>query len=198
MPIIGLRYPVYSPLTEDDVAGSFTYGIGKIAAKAVKVDMSLNIAESVFYADDTAAESVREFIDGTMTFTADDLEQTVRKDWLDNKTKTVTVGTEEVEVLISSEEDTPGYFGFGFILPKLKNKTRLYRAVIYTKVQFGEPNESAETKGQQINWQTPTIQGKLFRRIDGEWKQEITVSSLKTARAWLAQELNIGGGEGEV
>lgn len=191
MPVIGLRYPVYAPLTEDDLAGTYTYGTGKIAAKAVKVDMNLNISESIFYADDTAAESVREFIDGTMSFTADDLEQSVRKDWLGNTVETATVGTEQVEVLVSKDEDTPGYFGFGFILPKIKNKTRLYRAIIYTKVQFGEPNESAETKGQNISWQTPTIEGKIFRRIDGVWKKEITTNSLATARAWLAQELNI-------
>lgn len=196
MPTIGLRYPVYSPLTEDDVAGTHSYGVGKVAAKAVKVDMSLNIAESVFYADDAASESVKEFVDGTMTFTPDELSAAVKKEWLDNKTETATVGTEQVEVLISTDEDLPGYFGFGFILPQVKSGTRMYRAIIFTKVQFGEPNESVETKGTQINWQTPTIQGKLFRRIDGAWKKEITVSSLATAKAWLAQELNIGGGSG--
>ena len=191
MALIGLRYPVYAPLTEDETAGTCNYEQGKVAAKAVRVDMSLNIAESVLYADDAAAESIREFIDGTITFTADDLDASVRKDWLGNKTETVTVDSEEVEVLVSGEEDNPGYFGFGFIVPKIKNNTRFYRAVIYLKVQFSEPNETAETKGQQINFQTPTIEGRVFRRIDGNWKKEITVSSLATAKAWLAQELNI-------
>lgn len=191
MAVIGLRYPVYAPLTEDEVAGTSTYGTGKVAAKAIKVDMSLNIAESTLYADDTVAESVREFIDGTISFTADDLDQSVRKDWLGNTTETSTVGTEQVDVLVSKDGDTPGYFGFGFILSGVKNKTRQYRAIVYTKVQFGEPNESAETKGQNISWQTPTIEGKIFRRIDGVWKKEITTTSLATAKAWLAQELNI-------
>jgi len=199
MASIGLRYPVYAPLTEDDMAGTFQYGIGKVAAKAINVEMNLNIAESILYADDTAAESVKEFIDGTFTFTADDLDETVKADWLGNTTETVTVNTEQVNVLVSKDEDMPGYFGFGFIVPKIKNKVRLYRAIILPKIQFREPNESAETKGQQINWQTPQIEGRIFRRVDGVWKKEITVNSLATAKAWLAQELNIaaeGGGEG--
>ena len=192
MPQIGLKYPVYAPLTEDETAGTCTYAAGKVAGKAVKVDMSLNIAESTFYADDNASESTKEFIDGKITFVADDLDQSVKKDWLGNTIEKVTINTEQIDVLVSNDSDTPGYFGFGFILPKIKNKIRVYRVVIYTKVQFGEPDESAETKGQSINWQSPKIEGKIFRRIDGAWKREITVSSLPTAKAWLAQELKIG------
>lgn len=196
MAVIGLRYPVYSPLLEDDEAGTFTYGAGKVAAKAVKVDMRINTADSEFYADDTLAESVSEFVDGAMTFTPDDLDDTVKSDWLGNEVESVLVGEESISVLVSTDEDLPGHFGFGFILPKVKNNKRMYRAVIYTKVKFSEPDESAETRGANINWQTPSITGKLFRRIDGHWKREATVDSLATARAWLAKELNIGGGAG--
>lgn len=192
MPAIGLQYPVYAQLTENEIAGTHEYGTGKIAAKAVKVDMSLNIAENTFYADDNAAESVREFIDGTISFTANDLSQAVRKEWLGNTTENVTLsGDTTVEVLVGKDTDIPGYFGFGFVIPKIENKQRKYRAIIFTKVQFKEPNESGETKGQQINFQTPTIEGKIFRRSDGQWKREITVDNLATAKAWLAQELNL-------
>ena len=196
MAVIGLRYPVYSPLTEDDEAGTFVYGAGKVAAKAVKVDMRITTADSEFYADDTLAESLSEFVDGAMTFTPDDLDYTVKSDWLGNEVESVLVGDESVSVLVSADEDLPGYFGFGFILPKIKDNKRMYRAVIYTKVKFSEPDESAETRGANINWQTPSIKGKLFRRIDGQWKRELTVDSLATARGWLAQELNVGGEAG--
>ena len=49
---IGLRYAVYAPLTEDEQAGTFTYGTGKVAAKAIRAEMSQNIADSPHYADD--------------------------------------------------------------------------------------------------------------------------------------------------
>lgn len=190
MASIGLRYPVYAPLIENE-NDTFSYNAGKVAAKAIKVDTKLTVSDEPLYADDGVSERVREFIDGTMTFTPDDLSPEVRADWLGNDISEETIGDETVEVLTSSTEDTSGYFGFGFYVPKIVNKVRMYRAIVYTKVQFGEPDESAETKGQKITWQTPSIEGKMMRRNDGKWKREVTVSSIATAVAWLKSELNI-------
>ena len=188
---IGLRYAVSAPLTEDEQAGTFTYGTGKVVAKAIKVEMNLNIADAPLYADDDIAERVREFVDGDINFTPDDLDDTTKAEWLGSELEDEAVDTTTVKVLKSNTEDLPGYHGFGFIVPKVKDKVRKYRAVLFTKVQFAEPNETAETKGQNINWQTPAIVGKLMRRIDGNWKEETTVDSLATAKAWLAKKLNI-------
>ncbi|ANW97722.1 hypothetical protein CSTERTH_01085 [Thermoclostridium stercorarium subsp. thermolacticum DSM 2910] len=193
---IGLRYPVYAPLTEDETAGTYEYGVGKVAAKAIRIDINLNIADSPLYADDGIAERVREFIDGTMTFTPDDLSNEVRADWLGNKLEDEEVDEETtVKVLKSNTEDLPGYFGFGCIVPKVKNKKRQYRAIVFTKVQFGEPNETAETKGENISWQTPAIEGKIMRRVDGIWKEEIIVDDIDVAKAWLNKKLNVGSEE---
>ena len=188
---IGLRYAVSAPLTEDEQAGTFTYGTGKVVAKAIRVEMNLNIADAPLYADDDIAERVREFVDGDISFTPDDIDDETKAEWLGSEIVEETVGTDTVDVLVSNTEDLPGYHGFGFIIPKVKNNVRKYRAVLFTKVQFAEPNETAETKGQSINWQTPAITGKIMRRIDGNWKEEITVDSLATAKAWLASKLNI-------
>lgn len=188
---IGLRYPMYAPLTEDETSRTFEYGDGKVAAKAIRVDINLNVSDSPLYADDEVAERVREFIDGTITFTPDDLPLEVRGDWLGNQTDEETVGDETVEVLDSSTDDLPGYFGFGYIIPKIKRGVRYYRAIFFPKVQFGEPNETVETKGESITWQTPAIEGKIMRRIDTKWKREITSTSLDTALNWLRGKLNV-------
>lgn len=191
MASIGLRYPVYAPLTENESSVTFNYGSGKVAAKAIRVDVKLNVSDEPLYADDGVSERLREFIDGSMTFTPDDLSPEVRADWLGNDISEVTLGSETVEVLSSNIEDTPGYFGFGFYVPKVVNNVRKYRAIIYTKVQFGEPDENMETKGQKVTWQTPAVVGNIMRRVDGDWKKEVTVSSIATAVAWLKSELNI-------
>ena len=80
---IGLRYPMYAPLIEDETSRTFEYGDGKVAAKAIRVDINLNVSDSPLYADDEVAERLREFIDGTITFTPDDLPAEVRKCLLD-------------------------------------------------------------------------------------------------------------------
>ncbi|WP_027628114.1 hypothetical protein [Ruminiclostridium cellobioparum] len=190
MASIGLRYPAYAPLTENE-NGTYSYGPGKIAAKAIKVDMKLTVSDEPLYADDGVAERVREFVEGSMIFTPDDLKPEVRAEWLNNTLEEKTVESETVKELSSTTEDTPGYFGFGVYVPKIVGGVRMYRAILFAKIQFGEPDESMETKGQKITWQTPAIEGKMMRRNDGVWKKEVTVSSIATAVAWLKSELNI-------
>lgn len=191
MAAIGLQYCAYAPLTENEEAGTYSYGIGKRGRKMMKADIKLNISKSPLYADDNIAEYAREFIDGEININQDELTSTMKKDFLGNTARNVVVGEETIEEIVSTDTDTPPYVGFGFIQPKIIDKVRMYRAIFYKKVQFGEPDESGETKGQSINWQTPTIVGTIMRALDGEWKEEITVSSLATAIAWLTVKLNL-------
>lgn len=192
MAAIGLQYSVYAPLTENEAAGTFSYGTGKRGRKFINADIKLNISDVKLYADDNVAESVKEFIDGTATIGQDELTTDMREDLLGNTATTITVGEEEnIDEISSSDEDTPPYVGFGFVQSKKIDKVRQYRAVFLTKVQFGEPDETAATKGQTVTWQTPSIVGTIMRRIDGVWKEEITVPSLATATAWLKEKANI-------
>lgn len=188
---IGLQYCVYAPLIEDEEAGTFTYGLGKRGRKYIKADVKINVAKNPLYADDNIAENAAEFVDGDITIDKDEMTTTLRKDWLGNTTKSITVGEESVDELIAKDTDTPPYIGLGFIQSKIVDNVRQYRAVFLTKVQFSEPDEAAETKGQNIAWQTPSIVGKIFRRIDGVWKEEITTPSLATATAYIKGKVGL-------
>lgn len=189
---IGLRYVVYGALTEDTAAGTFTYATpGKLGPKAIKADLKLNISDTPLYADDGQSERAREFIDGDLTFTPDDIAPEIKSEWLGNTLSTETVNSESVKVLESSADDTPPYFGFGYIVSSIKNGVRQYKARLLCKVQFGEPDDSAETKGQQVNWQTPPIIGKISRRVDTKWKEDVVTTSLATAKAFLNTRLHI-------
>ncbi len=188
---IGLQYCGYAPLTEDEVAGTYSYGIGKRGRKLMKTDIKINTTKSTLYGDDGVAETSREFIDGEMSVNQDEFTNAMKKDLLGNTTKNVTIGTETIEEVVSKDTDTPPFVGYGYIQSKMIDKVRKYRAVFFTKVQFGEPDESAETKAQNISWQTPSFTGSIMRRIDGEWKDEATVSTLATAIAWLKAKLNL-------
>jgi phi13 family phage major tail protein len=191
MAAIGLRYAVYSPLTEDDVAGTHTYATGKTGRKMIKADISLNLSDAKLFADDTTAESLKEFIDGSISLNMDDLSDAMKTDLLGNTKTSATVGTETVDEMASKDTDIAPVVGFGFIQSKIVDKARKYRAIFFPKVQFGEPNESSETKGQSINWQTPVLPGTIMRRNDGVWKEEATVTSLETAITWLKSKVNL-------
>ncbi len=188
---IGLQYCVYAPLTEDEAAGTSTYGAGKRGRKMIKADVKVNTTKAPLYCDDGIGEYAREFVDGEITINQDDLTSTMKKDLLGNEIKSTTVGEETVEEVVAKDTDTPAYVGFGYIQTKIVDKVRQYRAIFFKKVQFGEPDDSGETKGQTINWQTPVIVGTIMRDSSGEWKNEVTVPSLATAIAWLKGKANI-------
>lgn len=191
MAAIGLNYSVYAALTENDSAGTHTYGTGKRGRKMIKADIKINTSDDPLYADNGIAESLKEFIDGTITMNQDEITDTMKTDFIGNTTKSVTVGEDSVTEVVSSDTDVSPYVGIGFIQHKTVDKVRKYRAIFFPKVQFAEPDESAETKGKNISWQTPSIVGTIMRRNDGTWKEEATIDDLDVAIAYLKAKVNL-------
>ena len=191
MAAIGLRYCAYAPLTENEAAGTHSYGTGKLGRKLIKADLKINTTKQPLYGDDVLAENAVEFVDGDLTLNKDELTNDLRVDWLGNTKESTTVNSETVDEITAKDTDTPPFIGLGFIQSKIVDKVRKYRAVFLTKIQFGEPDESAETKGQNIAWQTPNVVGKIFRREDGVWKEEITATSLATAIAYIKSKVGL-------
>ena len=63
MATIGLDKLFYSKITEDD-NGNETYATPQVLAKAMTADLSVELNEATLYADDGAAEVVKEFKSG--------------------------------------------------------------------------------------------------------------------------------------
>ena len=57
---IGMDKLFYAKITEDS-NGEETYGIPIPLAKAIKADLSIELAEAVLYADDGAAYVIKDF-----------------------------------------------------------------------------------------------------------------------------------------
>jgi len=66
MATIGLDKLYYAKITED-ISGNETYGTPLQLAKAMKADLSVELAEATLYADDGPAEIVKEFKSGTLS-----------------------------------------------------------------------------------------------------------------------------------
>lgn len=188
---IGLQYCAYAPYIEDEAAGTYSYGAGKRGRKMMRADRKINFAESSLYCNDDVGEYAKEFIDGDLAVEQDEFTDIMRVDLLNNKVKEIEINGESVKEVSSTADDNPPYMGFGFIETKIIDKQRKYHAQFYKKVVFSEPDENAQTKGNSITWQTPTIAGKILKAIDGTWRDQVEVSSLATAIAWLTQKLNL-------
>lgn len=169
MATIGLDKLFYAPITEDD-DGNETYGTPAQLAKAMSADLSVELAEATLYADDGAAEVVKEFKSGTLSLGVDDLGSGVAS---------ILTGStiDSNGVVVSTSEDGGNPVAIGFRAKKANGK---YKYFWLYRVKFGIPATALATKGDSITFSTPTIEGTILRRNKPDakerhpWKVEVT------------------------
>lgn len=169
MATIGLDMLHYAKITEDG-EGNESYDTPKKLAKAMSADLSVELAEATLYADDGAAEIVKEFKSGTLSLGVDDIGAAVASD--------LTGATIDSNgVVVSTSEDGGDPVAIGFRAKKSNGK---YKYFWLYRVKFGIPATALATKGDSITFNTPTIEGTVLRRnkLDGAnkhpWKAEVT------------------------
>ena len=169
MATIGLDKLYYAKITEDE-NGNETYATPVQLAKAMNADLSVELAEATLYADDGAAEIVKEFKNGTLSLGVDDVGASVASD--------LTGATIDANgVVVSTSEDGGDPVAVGFRAKKSNGK---YKYFWLYRVIFGIPAASLATKGDSITFSTPTIEGTILCRnkADGAgkhpWRVEAT------------------------
>ena len=169
MATIGLDKLYYAKITESET-GEETYATPVQLAKAISADLSVELAEATLYADDGAAEIVKEFKSGTLSLGIDDIGASVAADLTGSQ-------IDSKGVVISRSEDGGTPVAIGFRAKKANGKYKYYW--LY-RVKFGIPATNLATKGDNITFNTPTIEGTVLRRnkVDSEgkhpWKAEAT------------------------
>lgn len=169
MATIGLDKLYYAKITEAE-NGEETYGKPVQLAKAMSADLSVELAEATLYADDGAAEIVKEFKSGKLTLGVDDIGSTVASDL-----SGATIDANGVIVSASEDGGTPVAVGF-----RAKKSNGKYRYFWLYRVKFGIPAANMATKGDSITFSTPTIEGTILRRNKPDtrgkhpWKAEVT------------------------
>lgn len=186
MATIGLDKLFYSKITEDE-NGEETYATPVPLAKAMTAELSIELAEATLYADDGASEFVKEFQSGTLTLGIDDIGTAVAEDLTGAK-------IDSNKVLISAGEDggTPVAVGF-----RAKKSNGKYRYFWLYRVKFGIPATNLTTKGESIEFSTPSIEGTVTRRNKPDsqgkhpWKAEVneddTAVNSTTISNWYKQ-----------
>jgi len=197
MATIGLDRLYYAKITENQ-NGEETYDTPVPLAKAITAELSVELAEATLYADDGAAEVVKEFQSGTLTLGVADI-GTAAAEVLTGAT------LDDNNVLISASEDGGAPVAIGFRAKKANGK---YRYFWLYRVKFGIPAANLQTKGDSITFSTPTIEGTVMRRNkpDGQgrhpWKAEVSEDdpgvSPETITGWYTEVYEpvfaVGGG----
>lgn len=178
---IGLKSFKYAVLNEDGE----TYGEVKTLAGAIECQVTLDLAEATLYVDDQVQEQVSEFKTGTMTIGTDDGDYDSFAELLG---KTVA----EDGTVTSNSNDTPIFVGFGHIVPKMLNGSKKYKAEFFHKVKFKPFMADAQTKGDSIEFTTPSIEATIFENVNGDWEKhgifETEAAALEALTGYFVQE----------
>ena len=193
MATIGVSKPYYGIYKNTN--GVITYTNGGVFAKAVEFSASIASGEeNNLYADNAIVETDRSFTGGTIRVTTDEIPTETSAAILGITPTTITVGANESvsELVYDDDMDVPD-LGFGIIIKKKVKGAYKYRAVFFHKIKFNIPEDAATTQGENIVWQTPTIEGTIMRDDSAKhgWKSEVTVDTEALAEAYIKQKLGI-------
>ena len=158
---IGLNNLWYSKLTEA-ANGDPTFDGAKSFGKAINCDVAITNNDAKLFADDVLAESDTSFQSGNVTLGVDDDREATFADVLGHDV------TEEGEV-IRNANDTAPWVGLARIIVKMVSNVRLYKVEVLYKVKFSEPSQEDQTKGETVEFATPSIEGTVATLANGDW-----------------------------
>ena len=185
MAMIGMRYVVASPLQTHTDGSEPTYGTGFVVGGAISGNLSITRNDNDLYYDDALGESDNGITAMSLELGIDDLLEEVEEKLLNVVKKT----SNSVNTYHETTKAAP-YVGLGYIRVRRKNGETKYQAVWAYKAQFGQTGENTTTKGQTIEWQTPTITGKIAGiDVDGTgddtFRKKQVFTSESAAKNWL-------------
>jgi phi13 family phage major tail protein len=161
--VIGLRSVVYATLLTDPEDGSAaTYAAIKKLSGAIAAKVNPNSSSETLFADDGPYETASTIGKIGLELQLADLPLEVQADIFGH-----TLGADGI--LIRKAGDVPPWLAVGFKTLKSNGK---YRFTWLAKGKFSLSEQNNETKGDKVNFQTPTTTGSFVKReCDDEWER---------------------------
>lgn len=200
MAIKGLSIPVFGKYSYNASAKTVTYTEGIIGGHAIEYTISVESTDdNPLHGDNRVIENdIGKFSSGTLSLGTDDLTSDVSKYLLGLKEASVTVeGLTEVTETIYDDEAVAPELGFGIIEMHQKNGVDLFKAVILCRTTMNIPEDTANTKGESVEWQTKTIEGTVQRSEENTaqrkhpWKREAWFNTEDEALLYLKTVLGV-------
>ena len=193
MASIGLKHPVFAPISRFNDGAMPTYSGGVVIGKAVKADITISTIEGTLYADDAIAEYDRKVQNVDISFEVDDISDSNKNVIFGYRKST---GSGSSSTLYMGANDDAVHGGFGYYKTKVVNKVKLYTAKWFYDTIFAETGETNETKGDNITFQTTTVEGKALPVIglgNDDYAETATFSTESDAISWLHSKAGISG-----
>lgn len=158
---IGLKDVYYALLTADPAGGTPTYETPVRIAGAISANINPNASSETLFADDGPYETASTIGSIALELNTVDLPISVQAILLGH--------TYAGAILKRKASDVPPWVAIGFRTLKSNGK---YRFTWLAKGKFAIPEQNNETRGDSVNFQTPTITGNFVKRdADDEWER---------------------------
>lgn len=161
MATIGLRDVHYAVLKTDTKEGA-TYDAPVLLSGAIAANVNPNTSSATLFADDGPYDS---------STTLGEIELELNMADIPAKHAAVMLGhTYKGGVLIKKASDQPPYLAIGY---RSLKSNGAYRYTWLYKGKFTDGEQANNTKGDSIEYQTPTITGAFVKRdFDDMWQTE--------------------------
>ena len=180
-PFIGLQNFHIAKLMEDPANGTATYEEVISIPHVREIGIKPQSAMATLYADDQAVDTAN---------TTSEYELTIGTAILPLEYKAYLLGhaIENGQMTVTKDDVAP-YFAVMFESNKRNGKKRFCK---FYKVQFSEPEETSQTKGDNIQYNTPSLTAKaIYRTADGkaysQADEEAVGFTEETKTAWYGE-----------
>lgn len=166
MPEFDLRYIQAAKYTLAD--GKVKYAEKTKVGDAMTANLELKFAEGRLYAEGRLSEYMKLATGGTISLGVKKILDEAKKMLYGATEKVRQVGETPVTGILYSAKDVASYVGVSFYCPDMVDGVTKYTSVFAYKALFGPPALVYKTKGQNLEFATPTTTGEFMPAEDGE------------------------------
>lgn len=168
-----------------NASGTVSYENQTDVGDAMSAQLELKFAEGRLYAESRLAEYIKLATGGTISLAVKYIKKAAQAMLYGCTSDT------SKENLKFSAKDIANYVGVGFYAPDKIDGVTKYTCVWVPKALFGPPSLSYQTKGENIQFNTPTTTGEFLAddSTDELLLEVETVDSATAAVAWIKGKL---------
>lgn len=180
---VGFEYIVAAKLdvtTDTDKGwGAVKYTDGREIGPGANFNSAPSASDVKDYGDDRAVETDVSVTGGTVSTELNEPTMENEAFMLGHTYDNVTGG------MIRNANDIPPYLGLGVVGKSKRNGKMVYKAKLYAKVQYHEPNDDNATKQDTVTFSHTTMEGNMYTLKNGDWKEEFEYATLAEAKTKL-------------
>lgn len=180
MAYLGLVYPVIARYTEDE-DGNPVYSGGVVVGKAIKAEINPVYEDITEYSDMNELDYEQEFSYAEITLNTTDIPDDAEG----------FLGHDDTGEY--SDLDYSRNVGIGLARREVLDGEVSYSTIWLYKAKLWEGDHSAETRGEDLNYNTPSVTGRAFPAANGRWKKVKKFGTKSEALDWLQEMAGMKG-----